>query len=212
MNDLCKLQLCDCHNRKNDSNKWASLPQQMTEEVLLSGAWSGQLEEVIELSGIFKNDVRALSEALGLIGYCNESHLHVTNWLVEHTLADVNYKGNYYTPLAAACRHKHLNVIKYLVETSHVDVNLPDREGYTPLTIWHVTVSSCQCQYTCCARSITLKSILLLIKVITLPCTWQYGVIMKIILDYIGYKYWRRFDRGIEIALRDWPQYQCTKQ
>ena len=109
-------------------------------------ARNGQLEDVIELSTKFSDDVKLLSETL--IRSCYKGHLDVVKWMVEHTAADVNYTAviretftwgeevdSYYTPLTAACAYKHLNVLKYLVKTSRVNVNLPENSelGNTPL-------------------------------------------------------------------------------
>ena len=106
----------------------------------------GRLDEVIELSAKFSNDVELLSETL--IESCYSGHLRVVNWLIEHTDADVNYTGvisgfnvvkeetNYsLTPLTAACERGHLLIVKFLVETTRVDVNLPDSGKWkdTPL-------------------------------------------------------------------------------
>ena len=105
----------------------------------------GQLNDVIKFSYKFSDDVKLLSEAL--IRSCCKGHLDVVKWMVEHTVADVNYIGVvkarytwgeevdvYHTPLTAACLYKHLNVIKYLVKIPHVDINLPKRKlGFTPL-------------------------------------------------------------------------------
>ena len=115
-------------------------------------ARNGQLEDVIELSTKFSDDVKLLSETS--IESCVRGHLDVVKWMVEHTAADVNYTAvikekftweeevdNYYTPLTAACQYKHLDVLKYLVKTSRADVNLPDNSkwGYTPL------IAACAC-------------------------------------------------------------------
>ena len=111
-------------------------------------ARKGQLNDVVELSTTFRNDLNFLSELL--IWSCREGHLDVVKWLVANTVADVNYKGTlrvanemlqkeidvHYTPLTSACHSGHLDVVKYLVELTNVDVNLPDGGwGYTPLII-----------------------------------------------------------------------------
>ena len=92
----------------------------------------GQLEEVIELSNKFSNDVKVLSNAL--IRSCIRGPLHVVKWLIEHTAADVNYKNKerpFNTPLTVACAYDHLDIVKYLVETCHADVNLPEKKKVT---------------------------------------------------------------------------------
>ena len=98
-------------------------------------ARNGQLEEVIELSSKFENDVKVLSQAL--IRLCDRGHLAVVKWLGGNTTVDVNYfntDGWWNTPLIAACYYDHLEIVKYLVETCHADVNLPDSKGNTPLS------------------------------------------------------------------------------
>ena len=97
-----------------------------------NAALNGQLEEVIKLSSKFSNDVEVLSEALKQP--CYRGYLDVVKWLGGHTAADVNYKGEWMTPLTAACVNDHLDIVKYLVETCHADVNLPDSYGDTSLT------------------------------------------------------------------------------
>ena len=110
----------------------------------IEAAHNGRLEEVIELSINDGIDVWISSEAL--IASCEEGHLDVVRWLVEHTAADVNYNRRevtydeevkeYDTPLTAACFHNHLDIVKYLVGTCHADVNLPNKinRGDTSLT------------------------------------------------------------------------------
>ena len=95
-------------------------------------AQRGQLNDVIKLSSIYCNDVQVLSQAL--IWSCRRGHLDVVKWLGEHTKAEVNY-GTWDSPLSAACYYDHVDIVKYLVETCHADVNLPDRPGYTPLSV-----------------------------------------------------------------------------
>ena len=48
----------------------------------------GRLEEVIDLSSKFSNDVKVLSRAL--IRSCMRGYLNVVKFLVGHTTADVN--------------------------------------------------------------------------------------------------------------------------
>ena len=97
----------------------------------INAARYGQLEDVIELSSKFSNDVEVLSQALRWS--CRDGRLDVVKWLKGHTAANVNYKG-VWTPLIAACSNDHLDMVKYLVETCHADVNLPDSRGDTSLT------------------------------------------------------------------------------
>ena len=98
----------------------------------IDAALYGRLEEVIELSSKFSNDVKVSSQAL--IRSCREGHLDNVKWLMEHTAANVNYKSKWWTPLTAACARDHLDIVKYLVETCHADVNLPNSGGETLLT------------------------------------------------------------------------------
>ena len=102
----------------------------------IDAALPGRLEEVIELSSKYSNDVKVLSWAV--IESCLWGHLDVVKWFMEHTVADVNYKSKvwpYNTPLIAACFDDHLDIVKYLVETCSADVNLPNSGGYTSLTM-----------------------------------------------------------------------------
>ena len=104
------------------------------EEKFFDAARNGRLEEVIDLSSKFGNDVNVLSEAF--IRSCARGRLNVVKWLGGHTAADINYNNREvwrYTPLIAACDRDRLDIVKYLVETCHADVNLTDIEGYTPL-------------------------------------------------------------------------------
>ena len=108
-------------------------------------ACNGQLGEVIELSVKFFNDVSLLSETLTYS--CMRGHLHVLNWLIKNTAADVNYNGHikvknvwkhneFFTPLTAACCFEHLDIVKLLIKISRVSINVPDTKcGYTPLII-----------------------------------------------------------------------------
>ena len=107
---------------------------QLHKERFYNAALYGRLEEVIELSSKFSNDVKVLSEAL--IKSCYWGRLNKVKWLMEHTAADVTYKseGWPYTPLTIACDRDHLEIVKYLVETCHAAVNLPNSEGNTPMT------------------------------------------------------------------------------
>ena len=115
-------------------------------EVIKEAARNGLLTDVIRLSTKFSTDIELLSEAL--IWSCKEDQLKVVKWLVEHSIAEVNFTGQlriqnaakeevtyYFTPLTAACCYGHLDVVKYLVETSRVDVNLREsgKWGHTPL-------------------------------------------------------------------------------
>ena len=105
------------------------------EEKFIEAARNGLLEEVIEFSSKFSDDVKILSEAL--IMSCRFRHLNMLKWLVEHTAANVNYNCEqqwWNTPLTAACENGHLDITKYLVEICRADVNLPDTEGNTPIT------------------------------------------------------------------------------
>ena len=96
-----------------------------------TAAYHGRLEEVIELSKKFSNDVLVLKEAL--LGSCMMGHLDVVTWLGKHTAAVVNYNNNedlwLITPLWVACTNDHLDIVKYLVETYHADINSPDKQG-----------------------------------------------------------------------------------
>ena len=90
-------------------------------ERFFNAAQNGRLEEVIELSSKFSNDVKVLSKAL--IESCINGHLDVVKWLGGHTAADVNYnKRVLWSPLTAACFKDHLDrpIVKYLVETCHM--------------------------------------------------------------------------------------------
>ena len=121
-------------------------------ERFIDAAYDGRLEEVIELSSKFSNDVKELSEAL--IKSCLYGHLNVVKWLGGHTAADVNYnKGVLWTPLTAACISDHLDIVKYLVETCHADVNLPDSGGYTSLTRACIFISKSVSMYLLCEVS-----------------------------------------------------------
>ena len=125
-------------------------------------AYNGQLQDIIDLSTKFNNDVKLMSETL--VFSCSGGHLNVVKWIMEHTAADVNYTGvirviatwkeevdNYFTPLTAVCQYKHLDVVKYLVETSRVDVNLSDSQwGYTPLIIACISANITESIYLLC--------------------------------------------------------------
>ena len=119
----------------------------------IDAARYGRLEEVIELSSKFSNDVEVLSDALRWS--CGRGHLDVVKWLMEHTAADVNNSKVwlYNTPLTAACYNDHLDIVKYLVETCHADVNLTGYEGNTSLTVACVNVSMSVSMYLLCEVS-----------------------------------------------------------
>ena len=97
----------------------------------LIAAQNGKLEKVIELSQACRNDEKLANEALK--GACTFGHFNVIKWLVEHTTADVNYRGEYATPLTSACKHGDLEIVQYLVLTCHANINLQDCDGNTAL-------------------------------------------------------------------------------
>ena len=95
---------------------------EQSEEKLYEASRKGHLEEVIQLSALFVGNMDVLNMALRRA--CKGGYLDVVRWLVEHTKADINIKGVWWTPLTAACAKGHLDVVKYLLNTSHADVNL----------------------------------------------------------------------------------------
>ena len=117
----------------------------------IDAAKDGLLEEVIEQSSEFSNDVKVLSKVL--IESCDWGHLDVVKWLVEHTVADVNYNRGGLTPLTAACLYGHLDIVKYLVETCNADVNLRDSGGNTSLTWAFRTIKISLSMYLLCEVS-----------------------------------------------------------
>ena len=107
-----------CHNASDD---WVAF---------ISAAGKGRLQDVIELSSKFSNDMKVLGEAL--TESCLKGRQKVVKWLVENTAANLNCSGDV---LIAACVSRQLDLVKYLVQICHADVNLPDRDGDTPLTM-----------------------------------------------------------------------------
>ena len=110
-----------------------------TESLLLDAAFNGRLEEVIQLSSVFSNDVKLLS--VTLINSCMKGHLNVVKWLVEHTAVDINYRYNrikWYSPLIIAYECKQIDVVKYLLNEPRIDVNIEvtHNEGYRSLLLW----------------------------------------------------------------------------
>ena len=99
-------------------------------EQLLSAAENGNLNDIVQTSKVLRDDVITISKSLLLA--CEGGHLELISWLVQNTVADVNYISTE-TPLTLACRQGHLNVVQYLIQNSLIDVNLRNIEGYTPL-------------------------------------------------------------------------------
>ena len=129
-------------------------------EKFMQAALNGHMKDVITLSSKFSNDVEVLSEAL--IRSCYYGFLDITKWLMEHTAADVNYRGefsvapilcvrklhtsgqdtetyiteksSYSTPLLWACRKVRMSLSLYLLnEAVDLDVNVTDRDGNSAL-------------------------------------------------------------------------------
>ena len=60
-----------------------------SKEKIKTAARHGQLNDIIELSTKFTNDVKLLSEIL--IESCFKGYLNVVKWTVQNTAVDVNY-------------------------------------------------------------------------------------------------------------------------
>ena len=97
---------------------------------LLSAAKNGNLNDIVQTPKVSRDDVITISESLLLA--CKGGHLELVSWLVQDSIADVNYISTE-TPLTHACKQGHLNVVQYLIQNSLVDVNMRNIKGYTPL-------------------------------------------------------------------------------
>ena len=122
----------------------------MRDQNFKAAARLGHLDGIIAQSKMCRELVRNNQlMSVALIEASMNGHINVVQWLAVNTEADFNYKGEItqpsailkknqsfsFSPLIAACYNGHLNIVKYQVEICRANVNLPDKGGYTPLTV-----------------------------------------------------------------------------